>query len=117
MSTYFVMQSSSREVSPTAQTRVWPKIIRARHLGMCFGVRDAIDLALRQQAPVTIMGELVHNEVVLEQLSRRGIERADQVTDVKTGAVIITAHGASEQKLAALDRRGFEVIEATCPLV
>jgi 4-hydroxy-3-methylbut-2-enyl diphosphate reductase len=36
---------------------------------------------------------------------------------VKTGAVIITAHGASEQKLAALDRRGFEVIEATCPLV
>ncbi|MEP6664000.1 MAG: 4-hydroxy-3-methylbut-2-enyl diphosphate reductase, partial [Verrucomicrobiota bacterium] len=39
------------------------KIIRAEHLGMCFGVRDAIALAKREAEtkPVTILGELVHN--------------------------------------------------------
>ena len=43
------------------------KIIRAEHLGMCFGVRDAIALALQHSAaqPLTILGELVHNEAVL----------------------------------------------------
>jgi 4-hydroxy-3-methylbut-2-enyl diphosphate reductase len=43
------------------------RIIRAEHLGMCFGVRDAIALALKQsrQEPVTILGDLVHNETVL----------------------------------------------------
>ncbi|HEU0011585.1 MAG TPA: 4-hydroxy-3-methylbut-2-enyl diphosphate reductase, partial [Verrucomicrobiae bacterium] len=40
-------------------------ILRATQLGMCFGVRDAIALALRQPGPVTILGDLVHNEFVL----------------------------------------------------
>ena len=43
------------------------KILRASHLGMCFGVRDAIALALKQSAaaPLTVLGELVHNETRL----------------------------------------------------
>ena len=51
------------------------KVIRAAHLGMCFGVRDAIDLALSQQAgeTVTILGDLVHNESVLQDLRNRGL--------------------------------------------
>ncbi|PYX67951.1 MAG: 4-hydroxy-3-methylbut-2-enyl diphosphate reductase, partial [Acidobacteria bacterium] len=40
------------------------RIIRAEHLGMCFGVRDAIALAFEQSQsqPLTILGDLVHNE-------------------------------------------------------
>jgi len=49
------------------------KIIRAEHLGMCFGVRDAIALALdtAKREPLTILGDLVHNESVLAELRER----------------------------------------------
>ena len=48
------------------------KIIRAEHLGMCFGVRDAIQLAVEQSQtePLTILGDLVHNETVLADFAR-----------------------------------------------
>ena len=94
-------------------------ILRAEHLGMCFGVRDAIALALRQAetAPLTILGELVHNETVLDTLRARGITIEQQAVNVRTGTVMITAHGTSERALAAVRQRGLNVIEATCPLV
>ena len=51
------------------------RIIRATHLGMCFGVRDAIALALAsaEAGPLTILGDLVHNPTVLSALAARGI--------------------------------------------
>ncbi len=95
------------------------KILRAEYLGMCFGVRDAIDLALEASAtrPLTILGELVHNDAVLENLSRHGIRMADQVAAAGTQAVMVTAHGASQRAMAQARSRGHQVIEATCPLV
>jgi 4-hydroxy-3-methylbut-2-enyl diphosphate reductase len=95
------------------------KIIRAEHLGMCFGVRDAIALALEQAeaAPLTILGDLVHNTTVLEALQARGIAIAHEAAQVKTHAVMVTAHGASERALANSRALGLNVVEATCPLV
>lgn len=93
------------------------KILRASHLGMCFGVRDAIALALNQPGPVTILGDLVHNPSVLQQLSTQGVRTEHQVANVTTPAVMITAHGASQKAMAGIRERGLEVIEATCPLV
>jgi 4-hydroxy-3-methylbut-2-en-1-yl diphosphate reductase len=95
------------------------KIIRAEHLGMCFGVRDAIALALETAAhqPLTILGELVHNETVIAELSVRGIQMAQQVAGVATPTVMVTAHGASERAMNRTRARGLNVIEATCPLV
>ncbi|MEK7706901.1 MAG: 4-hydroxy-3-methylbut-2-enyl diphosphate reductase, partial [Verrucomicrobiota bacterium] len=95
------------------------KILRAEHLGMCFGVRDAIALALEQaQArPLTILGDLVHNETVLAELRARGIEFQNDAKAVGTETVMITAHGASERRLVAVRERGLHVLEATCPLV
>ena len=95
------------------------KIIRARHLGFCFGVRDAIALAGREASrrPVTILGELVHNEMVLRDLRRAGAEFAQDPAQIRTSLVMITAHGASDRKRQGLQARGLEVIEATCPLV
>jgi 4-hydroxy-3-methylbut-2-enyl diphosphate reductase len=73
------------------------KILRATHLGMCFGVRDAIALAVTeaQRQPLTILGELVHNETVLASLRARGIRFASQPATAETDTVL----------------------EATCPLV
>ncbi len=95
------------------------KILRATHLGMCFGVRDAITLA-RQTAgreSVTVLGQLVHNESVLASLRRDGVRFADAPTAVHTQSILITAHGASDRKLKAAAATGRRVIEATCPLV
>jgi 4-hydroxy-3-methylbut-2-enyl diphosphate reductase len=95
------------------------KVLRAEHLGMCFGVRDAIALALERAdiAPLTILGDLVHNPVVLATLQAKGIGIAHDAAEVKTRTVMVTAHGASERALAATRALGLEVVEATCPLV
>ena len=105
---YFVMQSEKPK-----------RILRAAHLGMCFGVRDAIALAVSQarERPLTILGQLVHNEGVVADLLARGIRIEDQAARVETATVMVTAHGASEKALARARDRGLEVLEATCPLV
>ncbi len=86
---------------------------------MCFGVRDAIALAIQQAAaqPLTILGDLVHNETVLSELRARGIQIAQQPAAVSTKSVMITAHGASDKSMNRARERGLSVLEATCPLV
>jgi 4-hydroxy-3-methylbut-2-enyl diphosphate reductase len=86
---------------------------------MCFGVRDAIALALQQAAsePLTVLGELVHNETVLAELRARGVKIAQDVSAMDTRNVMITAHGASGKAIARVRERGLRVMEATCPLV
>ncbi len=95
------------------------RVLRANHLGMCFGVRDAIEMAREaaSREPLTILGELVHNETVLDELRARGIRLCREIDDVDTSSVMITAHGASERRLAAVRARGLRVLDATCPLV
>jgi 4-hydroxy-3-methylbut-2-enyl diphosphate reductase len=95
------------------------KILRAEHLGMCFGVRDAIALALQEASkqPLTVLGDLVHNETVLAQLRSKGIQFQNEAKSVATPRVMITAHGASDRKLAEAREHGLNVLQATCPLV
>src|SRR6516162_8210164 len=98
------------------------KIIKADVLGMCFGVRDA--LAIIEDVPnpeaVTIHGELVHNEKVLDDLHERGFlmigEKQRRALPV-TQTVLITAHGISDKERARLTQAGKELIDTTCPLV
>src|SRR5262249_42585853 len=95
------------------------RILRAAHLGMCFGVRDAITLALEHAdaGPLTILGDLVHNPTVLGALEAKGIAVAHDPALVSTPTVMVTAHGASERALARTRDLGLTVVEATCPLV
>ena len=95
------------------------RILRAEHLGMCFGVRDAITLTRNQAVagPVTVLGDLVHNETVLADLRRSGVQIRQDPAEVSTRQVIITAHGASAGRIAAVESMGFQVTQATCPLV
>jgi 4-hydroxy-3-methylbut-2-enyl diphosphate reductase len=98
------------------------KIIKADVLGMCFGVRDALAIIddVARPADVTIHGELVHNEKVLDDLSDRGFQmvgekqrRALPMTDT----VLITAHGISDKERTRLAQAGKQLIDTTCPLV
>jgi 4-hydroxy-3-methylbut-2-enyl diphosphate reductase len=95
------------------------RILRAVHLGMCFGVRDAITLALEHAdaGPLTILGDLVHNPTVLRSLEEKGIAIARDLDRVATPTLMVTAHGTSERTLARTRALGLKVVEATCPLV
>jgi 4-hydroxy-3-methylbut-2-en-1-yl diphosphate reductase len=95
------------------------KILRAEHLGMCFGVRDAIALAVEtaRHEPLTVLGDLVHNETVLTELRVQGIRFERSPDGVATRSVMVTAHGASERALSQTRARGLNLLEATCPLV
>ena len=98
------------------------KVLTAEVLGMCFGVRDALNILAEVQRPgeVTVHGELVHNEQVLEQLHARGFrmtrEEARRPLPV-TPRVMITAHGVSDVERARLEAAGKTLIDTTCPLV
>jgi 4-hydroxy-3-methylbut-2-en-1-yl diphosphate reductase len=95
------------------------QILRAQHLGMCFGVRDAIALAFDRAAagPLTILGELVHNPAVLAALRANDIAIVQEPADATTRTVMVTAHGASERRLSRARALGLDVVHATCPLV
>jgi 4-hydroxy-3-methylbut-2-en-1-yl diphosphate reductase len=95
------------------------KIIRADHLGMCFSVRDAIALALNhaRKEPLTILGDLAHNESVLATLRAQGIQLENRLARVTTPTVMVTAHGASERAMQQTIAQGFRLLQATCPLV
>jgi 4-hydroxy-3-methylbut-2-enyl diphosphate reductase len=91
----------------------------ADHLGMCFGVRDAIDLALHltRQGPLTILGDLAHNPDVVTEMDRAGAARTSHPAEVKTRALLLTAHGTSQRVKNDLRAKGHQVHDATCPLV
>jgi 4-hydroxy-3-methylbut-2-enyl diphosphate reductase len=98
------------------------KVILAEVMGMCFGVRDALQTLaeLRQPEQVTIHGELVHNETVLVQLQARGFRMVGETQRRElpaTGRVLITAHGVSQRERQRLTDAGKELLDTTCPLV
>lgn len=98
------------------------KVSLASALGTCFGVKDAINLAMEPEFrdSLTIVGQLVHNKQVNESLKKngvqlvKGIEDIDKITAKK---VMITAHGAAEKTKQKLRDSGFLVYDASCPLV
>ena len=92
---------------------------RAEHLGLCFGVRDAINFARSKvtEHPITVMGELVHNTSVLDDLKKRGVQFKDKPEQVETKSAMITAHGASNRVRNHAKMAGLKISDATCPLV
>ena len=60
------------------------RILRAAHLGMCFGVRDAIELAVHHSdtAPLTVLGDLVHNDAVSNTVEQWVGGKNDNIREV-----------------------------------
>jgi 4-hydroxy-3-methylbut-2-enyl diphosphate reductase len=97
------------------------KLIVARELGFCMGVRRSIDMAssVRQQSDgnVTVLNELVHNRDVIDGLSKAGIGQTFDIGHVSPGKLILSAHGVPRKTLEHANALGLEVIDTTCPLV
>ena len=98
------------------------KVSLASAMGTCFGVQDAINLAMSPEFnnELTIVGQLVHNPQVSDSLKKNGVSLVPGIEDIdkiKTKKVMITAHGAAEKTKQQLHDAGFIVYDASCPLV
>jgi (E)-4-hydroxy-3-methyl-but-2-enyl pyrophosphate reductase len=93
----------------------------ARRTGFCYGVREAIDKAKEASAAgkaTHTLGQVVHNEGVVNDLQRLGIKTVDTLDDVDHGAaVVIRAHGVRPDVMERANDRGLEVIDGTCTWV
>ncbi|MDR0553429.1 MAG: 4-hydroxy-3-methylbut-2-enyl diphosphate reductase [Treponema sp.] len=99
------------------------RVIRARVLGFCMGVRRAVDIAFREAAqaegPVYTIGPLIHNPQALASLKERGVKiLQEEIPQNLSGAVIIIrAHGIPPCLEEKLRERGGRIVDATCPKV
>jgi 4-hydroxy-3-methylbut-2-enyl diphosphate reductase len=110
--------------NPSQQTpvRTDMRVILAQPRGFCAGVVRAIEIVERAlQAfgpPVYVRHEIVHNRHVVESLKAKGAHFVEDLSGVPSGAVtIFSAHGVARAVEEEAERRGLNVIDATCPLV
>jgi len=97
------------------------KIILAPKIGFCFGVKRAFNMSLealnKKPKPCQVLGPLVHNELVIEKLKKKGIKFINSLNEAKKGTIIIPAHGEDPKVLEKIKKMGLEIIDTTCPLV
>jgi 4-hydroxy-3-methylbut-2-enyl diphosphate reductase len=97
------------------------KVNVAKSAGFCFGVRDAIEIALdtarNEQVPVSMLGHIVHNEYVVRSIREAGVNVTERIQDIDSGILLIRAHGAVPGVYEEAKKQGLQVVDATCPLV
>ena len=97
-------------------------VLMAEPRGFCAGVDRAIEIVERAitrfGAPIYVRHEIVHNTYVVNDLKTKGAIFIEDLADVPPGATLVfSAHGVSREVRAEADARGFQVFDATCPLV
>ncbi len=97
------------------------KIIVAKHMGFCGGVRRAVDIARKTaesaSGPVQTWGPLIHNPQVVQRLEDTGVLVADRREDLAGTAFVVSAYGVERAVLNEARHRGMQVVDATCPVV
>ncbi|MAQ44055.1 MAG: 4-hydroxy-3-methylbut-2-enyl diphosphate reductase, partial [Candidatus Marinimicrobia bacterium] len=97
------------------------KITIAKDAGYCFGVRDAVNMAYdasEKYGEVYMLGDIVHNENVVEDLSKAGTNVVDSLDDIPNDKpVLFRAHGTVNKLWDEAKEKKMKVIDATCPLV
>ncbi len=96
------------------------RIELAKHAGYCFGVRDAVELALesaKKYGTVYMLGDIVHNEVVVRRLAEAGVKVVNSLDEAKDAPLLFRAHGTPTEVWGDAEQRGLEVLDGTCPLV
>ena len=96
------------------------KITVAQSAGFCFGVRRAIKTALdtaRNGVSVEMLGDIVHNDDVVRQVEAAGVSKVERLGHGTGKTLLIRAHGAAKNIVADAQRRGYRIVDATCPMV
>lgn len=96
------------------------KVNLARSAGFCFGVKDAVDIALEtasKEKNVFMLGDIVHNASVVEMIDQAGVKVIKDLSEVEGGTLLLRAHGTKPEIYEEAKRRGFKIVDATCPMV
>lgn len=97
------------------------QIVVAKRAGFCFGVKRALDMAFNvareSKEGVFTFGPIIHNPHVIEELSQKGVKAIDVVDSPEIKVLIIRTHGVSPGIYEETQKRGYKVIDATCPFV
>ena len=96
----------------------------AKTAGFCFGVQRAVDTVYEQiqekKEPIYTFGPIVHNEMVVHNLEEKGVQVLNSEEELEAltgGTVIIRAHGVGRSIYELLERKGIDLVDATCPFV
>ena len=97
-------------------------IVLAEPRGFCAGVDRAIEIVERALkkfgAPIYVRHEIVHNTYVVNDLKAKGAIFIEDLAEVPAGATLVfSAHGVSQAVRKEAQARGFQIFDATCPLV
>ena len=100
------------------------EITVAKSAGFCFGVQRALDCVYKEleenSGKIYTFGPIIHNEQVVEDLNKRGIEVIDtveQLKKIKEGTVVIRSHGVAKEIYDILEQQKLKMVDATCPFV
>ena len=97
------------------------KIKVAKHIGFCFGVKRAVNIAeqaLNKNGRFFCLGGIIHNPQEVKRLSERGLRIIDDIGCLeKTDTLIIRSHGLLPDLINSARSRGAGLIDATCPFV
>ena len=100
------------------------EITVAKSAGFCFGVQRAVDSVYKEleenSGKIYTFGPIIHNEQVVEDLNKRGIEVIDtveQLKKLKEGTVVIRSHGVAKEIYDILEQQKLKMVDATCPFV
>ena len=101
------------------------KIELAKTAGFCFAVRRAVEtvyeqVKLHQGEKIYTYGPIIHNEEVIKDLRRQGVEvigSEEELEELEEGVVIIRSHGVPKAICDKLEEKGLDCVDATCPFV
>ena len=92
----------------------------AKSAGFCFGVSRAINMAydeIGKNKNIYTYGPLIHNKEVIAELEQKGIHVIEDLSEVEQGTIMIRSHGVGKKIYDELEKKGFKVIDGTCPFV
>ncbi len=93
----------------------------AKNAGFCFGVSRAVELVEQSAGEgkrVVTLGPIIHNRHVVDKFEKLGVKVINAPEDAQPGmTVIIRSHGVPKRVIDALEQRGVEIVDATCPFV
>lgn len=93
----------------------------SKSAGFCFGVKKAVDGVyeeMKKGGKIAVLGELIHNRQVTDDLKSHGVITINNVEECPAGRMlIIRAHGVGKAQIQKAHERGIEVLDLTCPYV
>lgn len=106
--------------TPVLQNKKAKTILVAEHSGFCHGVQKAVDKTLAvgeaSDKPVYVLGQLIHNQQVIDHLNAKSIITVNSLDEVPQGGMcVIRTHGAPPEVVEEAESKGIEVSDATCP--